>query len=107
MNRRAFLSGLVGMASGIVVPEPARVYSFVGGWRDDPFVTLSVYHYTSVGELVHVQRKLARESELLFEAYGKMWRRGTVGHLYERPGLDVGTDTRLIFSGDGLRLVAA
>lgn len=34
MNRRLFLSALVGTAAGVVVPEPVRAYSFVGGWRE-------------------------------------------------------------------------
>jgi len=34
MNRRAFLGGLVATASGLLVPEPVRAYSFApaGGW---------------------------------------------------------------------------
>lgn len=32
MNRRQLLTGFIATASGILVPEPRRVYSFVGGW---------------------------------------------------------------------------
>lgn len=37
MNRRAFLSALTATASGLLVPEQVRAYSFVGGWREHVF----------------------------------------------------------------------
>jgi hypothetical protein len=35
MNRRTFMT----LASGLLVPavEPARAYSFIGGWREQPW----------------------------------------------------------------------
>lgn len=32
-TRRGFLAGFVAAASGLLVPEPVRAYSFAGGWN--------------------------------------------------------------------------
>jgi hypothetical protein len=37
VNRRRLFQGFAAVASGLLVPEPVRVYSFVGGWRGEPW----------------------------------------------------------------------
>jgi hypothetical protein len=36
MNRRTLFKGFAATATGVLVPEPVRAYSFVGGWAE-PF----------------------------------------------------------------------
>ncbi len=37
MNRRQLLAGFAATASGLLLPEPVRAYSFVGGWRESEY----------------------------------------------------------------------
>jgi hypothetical protein len=45
MNRRSFLA----LAPGLLVPEPVRAYSFVGGWRAEPEVRWFAFPATPSG----------------------------------------------------------
>jgi hypothetical protein len=39
MNRRTLFKGFAATAAGLLVPEPVRAYSFVGGWAFAPLPT--------------------------------------------------------------------
>ncbi len=69
MNRRGFLAAIGATASGLVLPEPRRVYSFPSSWwlERSRALTINVFHTFHSG----LDRSVLR-AELEQEIYGAL-----------------------------------